>query len=117
MAKYARIPDLVAGFMEESGGPEQWVTVRDIRERYGLTRYQAGTIAGFLHRLEFSPYGQFPYIVKKIEMLEREGRSAPLRYRYLLSLRPGRSADREPSRYAGRIPVETAAAGCGTGKA
>jgi hypothetical protein len=116
MTKYAAVPDLVALFMEESGGPEQWVTVREIRERFSLPRYQSGTIAGFLHRLEFSPYGQFPYVVKKVELLEREGRSAPLRYRYLLSLRPGRSVDHGPSRYAGRIPAETAAAGCGTGK-
>ncbi|WP_292368250.1 hypothetical protein [Methanoregula sp. UBA64] len=117
MAKYAAVPDLVARFMEESGEPEQWVTVREIRERYGLPRYQSGTIAGFLHRLEFSSYGEFPYIVKKVEMLEREGRSSPLRYRYLLARRTGRCTGRDPSRYAGGIPAGTAATGCGTGKA
>ena len=106
MAKYAAVPDLVAAFMEESGEPERWVTVRNLRERFGLSRYQSGTIAGFLHRLEFSSYGQFPYIVKKIEMLERETRSSPLRYRYLVARRTGRPMGTTPHPGTPCIPEE-----------
>ncbi len=116
MTKYVAVPELVAAFMEESGEPERWVTVRDLRERYSLSRYQAGTITGFLHRLEFSSYGQFPYIVKKVELLEREGRSSPLRYRYLVARRTGRSAHRSSYRDTDRIPAETVTAEYGTGK-
>jgi hypothetical protein len=67
MRKYPGIPELAEQFIREQGADERWVTVQELRDRFSLTRYQGNTVSGFLHRLEFGPFGQFPYIVSRIE--------------------------------------------------
>ena len=46
--------------MEEQGAGERWVTVQELRDHFGLTRYQCNTVSGFLRRLEFATFGQVP---------------------------------------------------------
>ena len=70
MRKYPGIPELLEQFMQEQGADERWVTVQELRDRFGLTRYQCNTVSGFLRRLEFGSFGQFPYIVTRIERAE-----------------------------------------------
>jgi len=70
--------------MNEQDGDERWVTVRELRDRFCLTRYQGNTVSAFLRRLEFTSFGRFPYIVVKIEYRERLHPSDPLQYRYLV---------------------------------
>lgn len=78
------MPELLEQFMDEKGAGEQWVTVQELRNRFGLTRYQCNTVSGFLRRLEFGSFGQFPYVVTRIERAGTSGPSAPLKFRYLV---------------------------------
>lgn len=84
MRKYPGIPELLEQFMQEQDADERWVTVQELRDRGGLTRYQCSTVSGFLRRLEFGPFGQYPFIVTRIEQMEGTHRSDPPRSRYLV---------------------------------
>jgi hypothetical protein len=87
MRKYPGIPELLELFMLEQGVDERWVTVQELRNRFGLTRYQCNTLSGFLRRLEFGPFGKFPFIVANITREEGDNPSDPKKCRYLLRLR------------------------------
>ena len=78
--------------MEEQGTDEQWVTVQELRDRFGLTRYQCNTVSGFLRRLEFSSFGQCPYIVVRIETVDKARISKSPKCRYLVKRRNMKSA-------------------------
>ncbi|MFA5269472.1 MAG: hypothetical protein WC379_16025 [Methanoregula sp.] len=84
MKRYPGIPELLEQFMREQGADERWVTVQELRDRFGLTRYQGNTVSGFLRRLESGPFGQFPYIVTRIEQMDGNDRSNPPKCRYLV---------------------------------
>ena len=77
--------------MQEQGADERWVTVQELRDRFGLTRYQGNTVSGFLRRLESGPFGQFPHRVSRIEQTEGSHRSNPPKCWYLVK-RKGMSA-------------------------
>jgi len=96
MRKYPGIPELLEAYMQEQGSAERWVTVQELRDRFGLTRYQCNTVSGFLRRLEYGPFGQFPFIVEKIERPAGENPSDPKKCRYLLRLRVRHALQREP---------------------
>ena len=89
MKKYSGIPELLEQYMGENGTDERWVTVHELRERFGLTRYQYNTISGFLRRLEFGTFGQCPYIVIRIEKVHRISPSEPPKCRYLVKRKAG----------------------------
>jgi len=93
MKKYSGIPELLDQFMVENGTDERWVTVQELRQRFGLTRYQYNTISGFLRRLEFGTFGQCPYIVLRIEKAERIKPSDPPKCRYLVKRKCMTAAD------------------------
>ena len=84
MKKYSGIPELLEQYMVENNFNERWVTVQELRKRFGLTRYQYNTISGFLRRLEFRSFGQCPYIVLRIERAEKIKTSDPPKCRYLV---------------------------------
>jgi hypothetical protein len=84
MRKYSGIPELLEQYMEEQGTDERWITVQELRGRFGLTRYQCNTVSGFLRRLEFRSFGRFPYIVARIEQEAGAGSSDPPRCQYLV---------------------------------
>ena len=96
MRKYPGIPELLETYMEERGAAERWVTVQELRERFGLTRYQCNTVSGFLRRLASGPFGQFPYIVAGIIREEGANPSDPKKCRYFLKLRS--SSGQKPAR-------------------
>ena len=87
MRRYPGIPELVESVMNEYGSDERWITPHEIRDRYGLTRYQSNTVSAFLRRLASGPFGTFPFIVMKIEMEKTDNPSDPKKYRYLLKRR------------------------------
>jgi len=87
MRKYPGIPELLEAYMEENAADERWITVHELRDRFGLTRYQSNTVSAFLRRLNVGPFGRFPFIVTKIAQEEGENPSDPKKYRYLLKLR------------------------------
>lgn len=87
MRKYPGIPELLETYMEEQESAERWVTVQELRDRFGLTRYQCNTVSGFLRRLKYGPFGQFPFIVAKIIREDGETPSDPKKCRYLLKQR------------------------------
>jgi hypothetical protein len=84
MRKYPGMPELLEQFMKEQDVDEQWVTVQELRDRFGLTRYQCNTVSGFLRRLEFGSFGQCPYIVARIEPADGATLSGPPKCRYLV---------------------------------
>jgi hypothetical protein len=84
MRKYSGMPELLEQYMMEQGTGEHWVTVQELRDHFGLTRYQCNTVSGFLRRLEFSSFGRFPYIVARIEHTGGVNPSDPVRSRYLV---------------------------------
>jgi len=85
MRKYQDIPELLEQFMQDSGSDARWVTVQELRDRFGLTRYQCNTVSGFLRRLEFGAFGRYPYIVLRIERVDGEGPAAPPKCRYFIT--------------------------------
>ncbi len=87
MRKYPGIPELIEEFMKENGADERWITVHEIRDHFGMTRYQSNTISAFLRRLHTGPFTRFPFIVAKIALEDGEKPSDPKKYRYLLKLR------------------------------
>jgi len=102
MRKYSGIPELLEQFMQEQGADERGVTVQELRDRFGLTRYQCNTVSGFLRRLESGPFGQFPFIVASITREDGENPSDPKKCRYLLKLRVAHSQQRKQMK-----PVES----------
>jgi len=84
LRRYDGIPELLDRFMEEQGTRERWVTVQELRDCFGLTRYQCNTVSGFLRRLEFGPFGRFPYRVLRIEQVAACHPSDPPKCRYLV---------------------------------
>jgi len=78
------MPELLEQFMEEHGGNERWITVYELRDHFGLTRYQCNTVSGFLRRLKFGTFGRFPYIVLRIEQEGGTNPSDPKKCRYLV---------------------------------
>jgi hypothetical protein len=87
MRKYPGIPELLEAYMHEQESSERWVTVQELRDRFCLTRYQSNTVSAFLRRLRFGPFGQFPFIVAKIERMKGKNPSDAKKCRYLLTRR------------------------------
>jgi len=98
MRKYPGIPELLETYMEENATEERWITAHELRDRFGLTRYQSNTVSAFLRRLNFGPFGRFPFIVEKIERHEGENPSDPKKCRYLLKLRGYHVVQRKQTR-------------------
>jgi hypothetical protein len=84
MRKYPGIPELLEQFMQEQDAEELWITVSELRDRFGLTRYRCNTVSGFLRRLHAGTFGQCPYVVVRIEPAEGVTMSGPPKCRYLV---------------------------------
>jgi hypothetical protein len=89
MNRYPGIPEMLELFMAEEGCRERWVTVRELRDRFGLTRYQGNTVSGFLRRLRYRSFGQCPCIVIRIEHDTGDDPLAPQKSRYLVRYQGG----------------------------
>jgi hypothetical protein len=105
MNKYPGIPEILEQFMEEQGTDDRWVTVKELRDRFGLTRYQCNTVSGFLRRLEFRSFGVFPYIVLRIEQAAGTSSSDPPKCRYLVKRKPLHGTE-VPAGQASRVGLE-----------
>ena len=84
MRKYNGIPELLEQFMQAQGSDERWVTVQELRDWFGLSRYQCNTVSGFLRRLHAGTFGKCPYIVLRIDQVQGYKLNDPPRYRYLV---------------------------------
>ena len=89
MRKYHGIPELLDQFMGEQCADELWVTVQELRDHFGLTRYQGNTVSGFLRRLHTGTFRQFPYVVLRIDQVAGHRPTDPPQYRYLVQRRSG----------------------------
>ncbi|MDD5143597.1 hypothetical protein [Methanoregula sp.] len=85
MRKYNGIPELLEQFMQADGSDKRWVTVQELRDYFGLTRYQCNTVSGFLRRLHAGQFGQCPYVVVRVDRVAGHKPGDPPRYRYLVS--------------------------------
>lgn len=97
MKKYQGVPELLEAYMEENAADQRWITAHELRDRFGLTRYQSNTVSAFLRRLNVGPFGRFPFIVVKIEQEAGKNPSDPKKYRYLLALQEHTPAQRRQS--------------------
>lgn len=99
MKKYQGVPEMLELFMQEAGDDERWVTVRELRDRFQLTRYQCTTVSGFLHRLKSGPFGRCPYIVTRIKKPRTAADNRACRY--LIARRNGTPCikGKNPARY------------------
>ena len=97
MRKYPGVPELLEAYMVENGANERWITAHELRDHFGLTRYQSNTVSAFLRRLRFGPFGRFPFIVAKIALEKGEKSSDPKNCRYFLTLRKHTTAQRRRS--------------------
>lgn len=93
MRKYPGIPELLEEYMQECTADTRWVAVHELRDRFGLSRYQSNTVSAFLRRLRLGPFGQYPFIVAKIEQEDVRMPSDPKKYRYLLVRRVNTKPD------------------------
>jgi hypothetical protein len=109
MTKYSGIPEMLEAYMEENAADERWITVHEFREFYSLARYQSNTVSAFLRRLEFGPFGRFPFIVAKITREAGANPSDPRKCRYLLKRRDHPPALQRQIRYLESTPMEPAA--------
>ena len=109
MRKYPGIPELLETFMKENAADERWVTVQELRDRFGLSRYQSITVSAFLRRLEKGPFVQYPYIVLKIKHIPAALSKAGRGDRYLVTLRISGTVhkNREPDPEYLRTECET----------
>jgi len=89
MRKYNGIPELLEQFMQAEGPDDRWVTVHELRDSYGLSRYQCNTVSGFLRRLHAGTFGQCPYVVVRVDRVAGHKQGDPPQYRYLVTLRNG----------------------------
>jgi hypothetical protein len=87
MKKYPGIPDLLEQSMQEQGADERDVPLQELRDWFGLMRYQGNTVSGFLRQPEFCPFRQFPDSVTNIPREECKNPSGPKKCRYLLEHR------------------------------
>jgi hypothetical protein len=107
MRKYPGMPELVEQFMQEGGADEQWVTVQELRDRFDLNRYKCNTISGFLRRLHGGTFGRCPYIVARIEPVEKMTPSGPQKCRYLIKRKskPARCFSKETTPDRHTVPA------------
>lgn len=70
--------------MDEKAADERGITVQELRDQLGLTRYEFRAVSGLLRRLMFGSFGQCPDIVLRIKPAHGTFRSGPLKYRYLV---------------------------------
>jgi hypothetical protein len=75
--------------MKENGTDERWITVNELRDRFGLTRYQCNTVSGFLRRLAAGLFGKCPFIIEKIGRSEGKNPSDPKKCRYFVKRKCG----------------------------
>ncbi len=99
MRKYPGMPELLEQFMQAQGTDERWITVHELRDHFGLTRYQSNTASAFLRRLRLGPFGRFPFVVAKIERMAGKNPSDPKKCRYLLTGRACTTAQRRRIEY------------------
>ena len=106
MRKYSGIPELLEAYMQENGADERWVTVQELRDRFGLSRYQSVTVSAFLRRLEQGPFVRFPYIVLKIEHMPAALSKTMRSDRYLVTRRESGNIHPGALRHSGEINGE-----------
>lgn len=87
MRKYPGIPEMLEAYMTENATDECWVTVQELRDRFGLSRYQGVIVSAFLRRLERGPFVRYPYIVLRIERIPVALSKAVRGDRYLVTRR------------------------------
>ena len=101
--------------MQEQGADERWITVQELRDRFGLTRYQCNTVSGFLRRLHAGTFGQFLYIVARVEPAEGVTISGPRKCRYLVKRKDLHVTAASGVKYLGSMQISQKADSPGSG--
>jgi len=88
MTSLPAIAELLEQYMEDSGMPEQWITVQDIRTRFNLDASRGPAISGFLAKIYLGPFLSCRYKVARIEKFRDTVPPYRLIKRYLVQKRP-----------------------------
>lgn len=93
MRKFAGVPEMLEEYMAEKESTACWVTVGELRNRFGFPRYQCTSVSRFLRRLHEGAFREYPFIVEKIEQNPTRTKRDSRVSRYLVHLRVGLSGD------------------------
>ena len=105
MTRYPEVPDLIEQYMDDTGAPSRWITVRDIRTRFSLDETAGPAVAGFLQRLSSGPVATCPYRVSRIEKYVDNVPPYRIICRYLVEKRPSSRKWKERERQVSQQPV------------
>jgi hypothetical protein len=88
MSRYPELPDLLDRYMKAQGSPEQWVTVRSLREFFDLGESVGPALSAFLRKIHHGTYRSCRYQVARIEWFHDVSRPYQFVRRYLVRERP-----------------------------
>ncbi len=74
--------------MENSGRPEQWITVQDIRTYFQLAESDGPAISGFLSKIHHGPFVSCRYKVARMEKFRDTIPPYRIIKKYLVQKRP-----------------------------
>jgi len=88
MTRHPELPELLERYIEDSGRPEQWITVQEIRTYFHLPESDGPAISGFLRKIHHGPFVSFRYKVSRMEKFQDSRPPYRIIRRYLVCERP-----------------------------
>lgn len=88
MSLHSEIPELLEVFMDSVGEKERWVTVRELREFFGLDVSAGQAFAGFLQKIYQGPFFSCRFKVVRIEKFQDTPPPYRIIRKYLVQERP-----------------------------
>jgi hypothetical protein len=88
MTRHPNVPELLEEYMEATGAPERWVTVRELRSFFHLEESTGQAFAGFLQKIYQGPFFTCRYKVTRIEKFRDSVPPYRIIRRYLVQERP-----------------------------
>lgn len=90
MTHHPEFPELLEQYMESTGSAECWVTVRELRMRFGLDESAGPAFSGFLHKLHHGSFFSCRYKVARMEKFRDTLPPYRIIKKYLVQERPAR---------------------------
>jgi len=88
MSFHSEVPELLEVFMDSMEEKERWVTVRELREFFGLDISTGQAFAGFLQKIYQGPFFSCRFKVVRIEKFQDTSPPYRIIRKYLVQVRP-----------------------------
>lgn len=88
MSFHTEVPELLEEYMDTMGEKERWVTVRELREFFGLDISAGQAFAGFLQKIYQGPFFSCRFKVVRIEKFQDTSPPYRIIRKYLVQQRP-----------------------------